>query len=307
MNLTRKLVFLFLAAVPLSYGAGLQDYSGIVTNQIDQMTTNFSPIFLAEGQTVFTSIAVIMLAILGLRVARASLAAHHLVVPLDELIHFFFLFVLGETILRYWNAPLALLGGNNVHQIIPVIAYDLANKINIAALDTLTSQVDNILKNTPFPGATQLLEIGFYFEFTGLLVLADGVLFVLTLLSFVAIGIGTLVGPLLVPFILVPRFNWLFYNWLSYTIKYSFYQVIANALTFIWANAFVFVINNIFGGNFALAHAATEILGLFLLSLGMLASIFYVTHFVNDLFTGAAHAGGNLAGTVKSSVMKAFK
>ena len=78
-------------------------------------------------------------------------------------------------------------------------------------------------------------------------------------------------------------------------------------MTFIWANAFVFVINNIFGGNFALAHAATEILGLFLLSLGMLASIFYVTHFVNDLFTGAAHAGGNLAGTVKSSVMKAFK
>ena len=193
MNSPRRFVFLFLATVPLSSGAGLQDYSGIVTNQIDQMTTNFSPIFLAEGQTVFTSIAVIMLAILGLRVARASLAAHHLVVPLDELIHFFFLFVLGETILRYWNAPLALLGGNNVHQIIPVIAYDLANKINIAALDTLTSQVDNILKNTPFPGATQLLEIGFYFEFTGLLVLADGVLFVLTLLSFVAIGIGVYV------------------------------------------------------------------------------------------------------------------
>ena len=189
------------------------------------------------------------------------------------MIHFFFLFLLGETMLRYWNAPLGLLGGHNVHQIIPVIAYDLANKINIAALDTLTSQVDNILKNTPFPGATQFLEIGLYFEFTGLLILADGVLFVLTLLSFVAIGIGTLVGPLLVPFILVPRFNWLFYNWLSYTIKYSFYQVVANALTFIWANAFVFVINNLFGGNFALAHAATEILGLFLLSAGMLASI----------------------------------
>jgi hypothetical protein len=39
----------------------------------------------------------------------------------------------------------------------------------------------------------------------------------------------------------------------------------------------------------------------------MLASIWYITHFVNDLFTGAANAGGSLAGTVKSSVMKAFK
>lgn len=307
MSQIRKLPLLFLVGATLSFGGALRDYSGIVTSQIDQMTTTFSPIFLAEGKNVFSAIAVTMLAILGLRIARASLAAHHLVLPLDELIHFFFLFVLGETMLRFWNAPLGLLAGNNVHNLIPHIGQALASKIDISSLDLLTGQVDNILTNTPFPGPTQFMQIGIYFEFTGLLTLISGILFVLTILGFVAIGIGTLLGPLLVPFILVPRFSWLFYNWLSYTVKYSFYQVIANALVFIWANAFVFVVNNIFGGVLNLAKAASEIVGFVLLSAGMLASIFFVTHWVNDLFTGAANAGGSIANTIKNTVTKAFK
>ena len=106
-----------------------------------------------------------------------------------------------------------------------------------------------------------------------MLTVITGVLFVLTISGFVAIGIGTLLGPLMVPFILVPRFSWIFYNWISYTIKYSFYQVVANALVFVWAGAFVFVVNNIFGGVYDPAKAVTEIGALVLLSAGMLASI----------------------------------
>jgi hypothetical protein len=307
MTKLHKLIGLFLATAALACGGALQNYSGIITNEIDQMTTNFSPLFLAEGQTVFTSIAVIMLVILGLRVARASLAAHHLVLPLDELVHFFFLFVLAETLLRFWNVPSALFGGYNAHQLIPVIAYSLANKININSLNLLTSQVDTILTNTPIPGPLQVTQIVFYFIFTGLLTVITGILFVLTIIGFVAIGIGTLLGPLMVPFILVPRFSWIFYNWISYTIKYSFYQVVANALVFVWAGAFVFVVNNLFGGVYNPAKAVTEIGALVLLSAGMLASIWLITHFVNDLFTGAAHAGGGIAGSVKTQVMRIFK
>ncbi len=307
MNRLRQFFTLFTVSGALAFGQAPVDYTGIVTKQIDQMTTNYSPLFLAEGNTVFTSIAVIMLVILGLRVARNSLAAHALVLPLDELLGFGFLFALGETMLRFWNAPLAMLAGNNVHNVIPNIAYALAGKISLAGLNTLTSSVDNIITNTAFPNAWQLLEVGLYFEFIGLLQLADGILFLLTLLGFVAIGIGTLLGPLMVPFVLVPRFNWIFYNWISYTIKYSFYQVVANALTFIWANAFNFVVTNVFGGVFSLPNAAREILGLTLLTLGMLGSIWFVTYWSSDLFTGASNAGTALAGTVKNSVMKVLK
>ena len=242
-----------------------------------------------------------------MRIARQSLAAHALVLPLDEPIHFGFLFALGETMLRFWNAPLAMLGGNNVHNVIPNIAYALAGKISLASLNTLTSTVDKIVTNTAFPNPLQILQVGLYFEFIGLLQLADAILFVLTLLGFVAIGLGTLLGPLMVPFLLVPRFNWIFYNWISFTIKYSFYQVVANGLAYIWANSFNFVISNVFGGSFSLANASTEILGLGLMTLAMAVSIWFVTHWSSDLFTGASNAGTSLASSVKGAVTKIFK
>jgi hypothetical protein len=302
----RQLLILFTLGGALAFGQAPVNYTGIITGQIDQMTTNFAPLFLAEANTVFNAISVVMLIVLGLRIARASLRAHAFVFPLDELIHFAFLWCFCAFLLRYWNAPTPVLAGNSVHGVIPAIAYDLAGKINIAALNTMTAAVDQILTNTPLPNAWRFLEIALYFEFTGLMLLAEAILFCLTLLGFVAIGLGTLIGPLTVPFILIPRFDWLFYNWVSFTIKYSFYQVLANGLTFIWANAFNFVISNVFNNQFTLANAAREILGLGLLTAGMIASIWYVTHWAGDLFTGSSHAGNSLSGAVRGVVTKAL-
>lgn len=307
MKRTLILVVLMLSG-GLAFAQAPVDYTGIVTKTIDQMTNNFSPLFLAEGQTVFNAFATVMLVILGLKIARKSVSAHTLIVPLDELIHFGFLFVLGKFMLRYWNAPTALLAGYNVHSIIPSIAYALAGKINIAALNTLTGEVDKVLRDANLvPNPLQFFQVILYFEITGWLVIIDAVLFVLTLLGFVAVAIGNLLGPLLVPFILVPRFEWLFYNWISFTIKYSFYQVIANALTFIWANAFVFMMTNIFGGVVTLAQGSTEVLGFVLFTAGMVASIWFVTHWANDLFAGSSHTGSSISGAVKGAVGKGVK
>ncbi len=302
----RQLIILFTLSGALAFGQAPVNYTGVITNMIDQMTTNFAPLFLAEANTVFFSISVIMLIILGLRIARASLKAHAFVFPLDELIHFAFLWCLCAFLLRYWAAPTPVLAGYSVHAVIPTIAYDLAGKINITALNTMTGAVDQILTNTPMPNALRILEVALYFEFTGLLVIASGILFCLTLLGFVAIGLGTLIGPLTVPFILIPRFDWLFYNWVSFTIKYSFYQVLANALVFIWASSFNFVISNVFNSQFTLANGAREILGLALLTGGMIASIWYVTHWAGDLFTGSSTAGTSLSGAVRGVVTKAL-
>jgi type IV secretory pathway VirB6-like protein len=43
-----------------------------------------------------------------------------------------------------------------------------------------------------------------------------------------------LVGPLFVPFFIVPTLDWLFWNWLKSFIQYSFIPVIANAFIFVF-------------------------------------------------------------------------
>ena len=50
----------------------------------------------------------------------------------------------------------------------------------------------------------------------------------------VATGVAVLVGPVFIPFFLVPQLDWLFWGWLKSLLQYAFYQVIAQAFVFVF-------------------------------------------------------------------------
>ena len=52
--------------------------------------------------------------------------------------------------------------------------------------------------------------------------------------SMIASAVCGLVGPLFVPFFIVPTLEWLFWGWLKAFIQYSFMLVIANAFIFVF-------------------------------------------------------------------------
>ena len=56
----------------------------------------------------------------------------------------------------------------------------------------------------------------------------------------VATGVAVLVGPVFIPFFLVPQLDWLFWGWLKSLLQYAFYQVIAQAFVFVFGS---FLIN----------------------------------------------------------------
>src|SRR5947207_13965963 len=49
----------------------------------------------------------------------------------------------------------------------------------------------------------------------------------------VATGVAVLVGPIFIPFFIVPQMEWLFWGWLKALMQYSFYPVIANVYVFV--------------------------------------------------------------------------
>jgi hypothetical protein len=49
-----------------------------------------------------------------------------------------------------------------------------------------------------------------------------------------------LVGPVFIPFFLVPQLDWLFWGWVKSLIQYALYQVVAQAFVFIFGS---FLIN----------------------------------------------------------------
>jgi hypothetical protein len=63
----------------------------------------------------------------------------------------------------------------------------------------------------------------------------QAVAFAVIAYGLVASAVCILVGPIFIPWFIVPKLDWLFWGWLKAFIGFSFYQVIASAFIFIFA------------------------------------------------------------------------
>ena len=82
-----------------------------------------------------------------------------------------------------------------------------------------------------------------------MLAAAQAIAFVVIAFGFIATAVCVLVGPIFIPFFIVPKLEWIFWGWLKGFIQYAFYQVIASAV--------VFIIGNLILGSLQLPPAGT--------------------------------------------------
>ena len=69
-----------------------------------------------------------------------------------------------------------------------------------------------------------------------LLAACQAISIVVVAYGFIATAVCVLVGPIFVPFFIVPKLEWLFWGWFRCFLQYAFYQVIAAAVVFIISN-----------------------------------------------------------------------
>lgn len=282
-----------------------QDFIGYVTQELDALVQAGAPVFLATGNQILTAMGIIMLVIYGIRWATHSAARHFPEFPYGEVVHFFGMFLLAEALLRYYNAPLPFTN-SSFHQLLPNAAEDLAKNIDLASLNTMLQRIKAIIDGTEPPSVFNPLELVMFVLLLINMVVAEGLVFATAILGFIGIGIGSLLGPLFIPWLVVPKVSWLFWNWFSFMLQYSFYQVVASALVFVWTNIIATFLDKGFHGDYSLAHVAVLLLPLGVLNFGMFFSLLRVSSFVGDLFRGTAATGAGFANSLASSVRGAF-
>lgn len=291
--MNRRLLVLFLALAPISFGAGLNAYDGSVTAQIISLVTSGEPVFLSTGTNLLTSIGVIMLGIYGLKWALQSASRHHGEFDFPSMVHWFSLFLVAEMMLRFYNAPMPF-SHLSFSQFFPEAFRQFASAINLSGMNTLSTQVEAIVEalQSSSPSIWNGAEFFVYIIVSGAMISIQGILFAVTILGPVGIGLGALLGPIFIPWLAVPRMAWLFWNWLNFMIKYSFFQVVAAALVFVWTNVLVGFISNTIAGDYSLAHFLKLIVPIGLLNIGLAVSIIKIPSFLSDLFSGSMTAGG---------------
>jgi hypothetical protein len=284
--------------------SGTVDYVSMITSGIDNLVAADSPVFLAMGNQLLTSIAIVMLAIYGLKWALHSASRHHPEFDFPGVVNFFAMFLVAELMMRYYNTPLPWTS-STFHQLLPDTGRQLAGIIDLSSLNTLLGAIQDATGKAQKP-TDDFLMVFVYVCVLIDMVLVEGVLFAVTILGFIAIGIGSLLGPLFIPWLIVPRVSWLFWNWLQFMLQYSFYRVLSSALVYIWASEIVRFFNDCIQNDYTLPHFLALIVPFGMLNIGLFFSIFKITSFVSDLFKGTAAAGSGMASGLAGAIRGAF-
>jgi hypothetical protein len=137
--------------------------------------------------------------------------------------------------------------------------------------------------------------------------IVQAVLFFVTSFGFVAIGLGSLVGPLFIPFYIYmwPTQAGKFYRWLDFMIVYSFYQVVA-AFVYVWTNVIVYFFDHAIHGDYGLAHLLILIVPFLALSVTFVISMFKVPAIAAELFGGMGSTGAQMASSINNAARAAI-
>jgi type IV secretory pathway VirB6-like protein len=217
--------------------AGLDPFASITAAILDLLTRD-GDLFLTLGRNLFRGLAVILIAWFGIRAALAS-AEGGAALPLGQFATLLLTIAFGFTMITYYRAPIPGIGVSFT-QLLTDQPIFLARELEVTQVQRLSDRLNELYLSLEQPLLFNVAALVGYFLVALAVTAARVVLLAVIAFGLVATGVAVLVGPLFIPFFLVPQLDWLFWGWLKSVLQYAFYQVIAQAFVFVFGS---FLIN----------------------------------------------------------------
>jgi hypothetical protein len=267
------------------------DFLQFLYQAINNLLMQNLGLFDSMGQNLFRMFATILVAWYGIKSALAA-AGGNQYFHFDDFASLLLTIAFGFAMVNYYSTPIPGMG-SSFHNLITNEAQFLANRINQAELQTIVDRIADFEARIDAPGVTDLLGTVIYAVIIVLLAATQAISIVVIAYGFIATAVCVLVGPVFVPFFIVPKLEWLFWGWLRCFIQYAFYEVIAAAVVYIIGNLIIGVLTLQPVG----AISILQLIGWFpVLFITFLASIYVllkVPALTAQIFSGAA--GGSSA------------
>lgn len=271
---------------------------GWLLDPLDELTTQYSDLFVKAGKEELVAFAGIIFVFYAFKHGIHGGIMRFLM-------QFGLLFWVAADLLQYYNTPLPH-ASFSVHQAFQVFATGLADQIDLKRMDLLFSNVATILSHLERPALTDIDGILVHFFIELVMWVIQAALYVVTAMSFLALGIGSLLGPILIPTIIIPKLSQMFWNWVQFMLQYSFYRVGAAALVFVASTAlntfFTRTLHTSVCGSDRSCYDIAQMLIIFpkliVFVAAVVAGVFKLGSMMSDLFKGSSMAGANMASTV---------
>jgi len=271
------------------------DYLAYIFEAINSLLTQNLGFFDAMGQNLFRSFATLLIAWYGIKSALSAASG-------DYPFHFanFASLVLtisfGFAMVNYYSVPIPGVG-SSFHTLVTSEAQFLSSQIDQAQLQNLVAQVGDFESRLDSPTWGDILGTAIYVALTILLAAAQAVAIVVIAYGFIATAVCVLVGPVFVPFFIVPKMEWVFWGWFRCFIQYAFYQVIAAAVVFIIGNLLLGALQLPPAGSLSTVELMAWFPVLFITLLAAIYTLLKVPTLTNHIFSGTA--GGTSVGIIE--------
>jgi hypothetical protein len=264
---------------------GTDSYFVWLTNATTQLLMTHSDIFVTLGMNLFRGFALILISWTGVQIALGS--ASGAAVRFDKFAGLLMSIALVFGMLKYYEVPIPGIG-HSFHSLITDQGSDLAAQIEAKSTEDIAKKIAEVYESMESPSGPSIfdaMQLVRYYAIVIVLSFAQAAILAVISFGFVAAAICVLVGPVFIPFFLVPHMEWMFWGWFKTLVQYAFYPVIGNAFVYVYGQLML---------NFFDVHKppydASMIAGLFLqlllMAIAFIWGVFKVPSLVSSVFSG---------------------
>ncbi len=206
-----------------------------IQQAITNLLTVYEPEFLRFGHTLFLAFATILICWQGIRMMFSNDGLGEQMFDFAKML----LFVsFGYAFITFYEAPLPGIGVSFSNLITDQTFY-FQSVLEARSFDNIYRHLDMLSDAFMQPDAWSILANLLYWTVLLLVAVAKALSLAVIAFGLIASAVCALLGPIFVPFFIVPKLDWLFWGWLKSFIQYSFIPVVAIAFLMVFEQ-FVF-------------------------------------------------------------------
>jgi hypothetical protein len=267
------------------------DFLQFIYQAINNLLTQNLGFFDAMGQNLFRMFATILVAWYGVKSALSAASGRHYL-HFENFAALILTISFGFGMVNYYSNPIPGIG-SSFHNLITDESQFLANRITQQQLQAVVDGVSDFESRLNSPTFGDFLGTAIYVLVVIILAAAQAIAIVVIAFGFIATAVCVLVGPIFIPFFIVPKLEWLFWGWLKCFIQYAFYQVIAAAVVFVIANLILGVLRLGPPGTVSTSQLIGWFPVLFITFLAAIYALLKIPMLTNHIFSGSS--GGSSA------------
>lgn len=262
------------------------DYLQFIFQAINNLLTQNLGFFDAMGQNLFRMFATILVVWYGVKSALSAASGRHFL-HFDSFAALLLTISFGFGMVNYYSTPIPGMG-RSFHNLVTDEAQFLSGKIDQNSLQNVEQGITDFEARIDAPGVTDLLGTAIYVVVVILLAAAQAIAFVVIAYGFIATAVCVLVGPIFIPFFIVPKLEWLFWGWFKAFIQYAFYQVIASAVVFIIGNLLIGILHGTPPGTLSPVQLVAWFPVLAIVLVASVYALLKIPALTNHIFSGTS-------------------